>query len=100
MRPQIAAHRRGGRLVEQGEPLLDLAGFDERSPLSAESEYLAVSVPDLLRQLVSLVEELDRFLEVALGEHRGECLRQHQPTVLRRGGLVGEQALRIREPAL
>ena len=96
---QVAAHRRRRRLVEQREPLVDLAALDERAALAGEREHLHVAVTDPLGELEGLVEERHRAVEVALGEHRRERVGEQEPTVLRRLGLVFEQALGVCEPA-
>ena len=99
MRPEIAAHRRRARLVEEGEPLVDLAGLDQAAPLAGEREHLDVAASDPLPQLVGLVEELGGTHEVALGEHRGQRVHELEPAVLGSFREIREQTLGAREPA-
>ena len=99
MGADVAAERRGARLVEERETLVDLARADERAPLPRQREHLAVTVADALRELVRLVEHRDGGLELAR-EHRAERLRQEQTCVLGRFVDVGEESLGVGEPAV
>ena len=71
VRPQLAADRRRGRLVEQREPVLDLAGLDERAALSDEREHLRVAVAEALAELVRPAEVRERPRRPP-AEHRGD----------------------------
>ena len=95
----VAAERRGARLVEEREALVDLARADERAPLPRQREHLAVAVADALCELVRLVEHRGGGLELAL-HHRAECLRQEQACVLGRFVDVVEESLGVGEPAV
>ena len=66
MGAEVAAHRRGGRLVEKREPLVDLARLDVRPTLAGEREHLDVAIADARRELVRLVEERAPRRRVAL----------------------------------
>ncbi len=66
--------------------------------LPGQREHLDVSTADALADLVRLVEELDRVVEIAFGEHRRQCMDESQPAVLRGLGQIGEEPLGAREP--
>ncbi len=99
VRSQVAAHRRGGRLVEEPKPLVDLALLDVGATLAGEREHLEVAVADARRRLVGALEELERAPVVPFREERGDRVHERQPGVLGRLGLVGEQAFARRQPA-
>ncbi len=67
-----------------------------RAPLSREGEHLHVAVAHASGERVGLVEQLDRPLEVALREERGDAMDHEQAPVLRRLGEGAEQALGVR----
>ncbi len=95
----VAAERRGARLVEERETLVDLARTDEHAPLPRQREHLGVTVADALRELVRLVEHRDGGLELAL-HHRAERLHQEQMCMLGRFVDVVEESLGVGEPAV
>ena len=98
MRAEIAAHGRCGRLVEEGEALVDRALLDHRSTLPRQREHLHVPVADPARERGRLLEELLRALEVAFGEERGQPVDELEPGVLRRFRQSLQKPLRVREP--
>ena len=98
MRSEVATHRGGRRLVEKGQPLVDLACLDVRPPFAREREHLDVAIADTRGQLVHAVEELHRFLQLP-AEQRHHGLNHCEPGVLGCFGQPFEQPLGIREPA-
>ena len=99
-RLELAADGGRARLVVERKPLLDVAAHDQRPRLSREREHLEIAVAHPLADLEGLVEELDRFREIALGHQRAERLGEDDAAVLDRLGLALEESLRGREPAL
>ena len=74
--------------------------FTNERPFPGERHDLPVPVSHALGDRVGLVEELDRGVELAGGEHRVDRLHEQAPAVLGRLGLALEQPLRTREPAV
>src|SRR5918993_383612 len=72
VRLELAAHGRGGRLVEQLQPRVNLPALHERAALSHEGKHLRVAVSEAPAELEGSVEVGDRGREVALGEERAD----------------------------
>ena len=99
MRPEIAAHRRRARLVEQRQALVDPACLDVGSSLAGKREHLHVAIAYLPSELVGVVEELDGALQVTLREQCGDGVREYQPAMLGRRRQTRQKALGARDPA-
>ena len=97
-RPELAAHGRRGRLVEQREPLLDVAGLDERSSFAHERQRVRVAIAEAVTELESAVELRDRPGQVTFDKECFDSAHQHQDTVLGGLRLSLEQALGVGEP--
>ena len=97
-RPELAAHGRRGRLVEQREPLLDVAGLDERSSFAHQRQRVRVAIAEAVTELESAVELRDCPGQVTFDEERSDSAHQHQDTVLGGLRLSLEQALGVGEP--
>ena len=98
MRSEVATHCGGRRLVEKGQPLVDLACLDVRPPFAGEREHLDVAIADTRGQLVHAVEELQRLVQLPAEECR-QGLNECEPGVLGCFGQPFEEPLGIREPA-
>ena len=97
--PQLAADRRGGRLVQQLEPALDLAALDHPPADPDPGDHLDVTVAEAPCDLDRLFEAREPLRDVPAAEDLADAARQLEEAVLARLGLVGEQPLRVAEPA-
>ena len=100
VRADSAADGGGGRLVEQREPLFDLAALDEGPSLAPERQCLRVPIPEPLCELEGAIEVRERRLEVSLSEHRVDGAGEREACVDGGLGLSFQQALGGCEPAL
>jgi hypothetical protein len=100
VRPQLAAHGRRRRLVEEPETRVDLAALHERPALPHQREHLRVAVAEAAGDLECAVEVGDCRREVTSGEQGVDRLREGDAAVL--GGFLQpfEVALCRREPAV
>ncbi len=97
--PQLTGDSRSARLVEDGEPLLDLAVLHQRSALAHEGQNLGVAVARAPRDVVGTLELRKGLSDVSLPQERRNAPGKGEISMLSRFGQALEQALRIREPA-
>jgi hypothetical protein len=100
VRLELAAHRGGGRFVEQLQTRVDLAALHERASLPDEGEHLRVAVSEAPAELEGTVEVGDRGREVALGEERADRADERGSRASIASGSSSSKRCASREPSL
>src|SRR6187200_494229 len=99
VRAELAGHGRRAGLVEDREPLLDVAPLHERPALADERQDLRVTVACPSGDLMGPLELREGVVDVALREQGGDSAGEGQKAVLPRFRLAFQKALRVREPS-